>query len=63
VQSFLGFANLYRRFIKEFSRLTAPLSDLVRKDRTFLWTEEVDQAFDKLKKMFVSAPLLVRFDS
>jgi hypothetical protein len=63
VQSFLGFANFYRRFIKKFSRLTAPLTDLVRKDQTFRSTIEADQAFEKLKKMFVSTQLLARFDT
>lgn len=62
VQSFLGFANFYRTFIKGFSKLTAPLTALVRKDQTFHWTADADKAFEKLKQMFVSAPLLVRFD-
>jgi len=62
VQSFLGFANFYRTFIKGFSKLTAPLTALVRKDQTFQWTIDADKAFEKLKQMFVSAPLLVRFD-
>ena len=61
VQSFLGFANLYRTFIKGFSKLTAPLS-AVRKDQTFQWTADADKAFEKLKQMFVSAPLLVTID-
>lgn len=62
VQSFLGFANFYRRFIKSYSQLTKPMTDLVRKDQKFVWTDDAEQAFQKLKKIFVSAPLLVRFD-
>jgi transposase InsO family protein len=62
VQSFLGFANFYRRFIKDFSRLAMPLLSLVQKDASFRWTDEADEAFKKFKEMFVTAPILVRFD-
>ena len=62
VQSFLGFANFYRRFIKDFSRLAMPLLSLVQKDALFRWTDEADEAFKKFKEMFVTAPILVRFN-
>jgi transposase InsO family protein len=62
IQSFLGFANFYRRFIKDFSKIVTPMMALVRKDAPFQWTEDADQAFQKLKRMFVSAPILTRFD-
>ena len=63
VQSFLGFANFYRRFIKDFSKLTIPLTNLARKDNHFRWTEEANKAFEYLKKIFIPAPVLVQFDS
>jgi len=62
VRSFLGFANFYRRFIREFSEIVRPLSDLTHKDRVFSWTDRAETAFQKLKKMFISAPILVQFD-
>ena len=62
VQSFIGFANFYRRFIKEFSRIILPIMALVRKDTSFRWNHEADQAFVRLKEMFTSAPILVLFD-
>ena len=62
VMSFLGFANFYRRFIKRFSNLVAPLHKLTRKDTKFEWTEEANAAFEKLKKAFVTAPILAQFD-
>ena len=62
VQSFVGFANFYRRFIKEFSQIILPMMKLVRKDTTFQWNDEADQVFTRLKKMFTSAPILVLFD-
>ena len=58
VQSFLGFANFYRRFIKDFSDLIRPLTDLTHKDRHFTWSPEADTAFERLKAIFTSAPAL-----
>ena len=45
VQSFLGFANFYRKFISGFSRISKPISDLVRKEGTFQWTLEAENSF------------------
>ena len=39
-----------------------PLTKLTHKDAEFLWSYDCQQAFDKIKKMFTSAPILVRFD-
>ena len=39
-QAFLGFGNFYRRFIRKFSDVARPLNDLLKKDKTFEWTEE-----------------------
>ena len=58
VRSFLGFANFYRRFIKDFSDLVRPLTDLTHKDRRFSWSLEADAAFKRLKTIFTSAPAL-----
>ena len=62
VRSFLGFANFYRRFIKDFSDLVRPLTDLTHKDRHFTWSPEADTAFERLKAIFTSAPALAQFD-
>ena len=62
VRSFLGFANFYRRFIKDFSDLVRPLTDLTHKDRRFSWSLEADAAFQRLKAIFTSAPALAQFD-
>ena len=59
VQSFLGFANFYRRFIDRFSTLVQPLIALTRKGVPFMWTSATQRAFDALKKAFISAPVLV----
>ena len=52
VQTFLGFANFYRRFILEYSRIIRPLTSLTRKDQKFDWTPECQSAFDLLKFRF-----------
>jgi len=62
VQLFLGFYNFYRRFIKNYSRITRPLSLLTHKDRPFYFNTVYRQAFNELKKRLVSTPLLAHFN-
>ena len=52
VQKFLGLANYYRRFIKDFARIVAPLHMLVRKEQKWKWKKEQEEAFGKLKAVF-----------
>jgi hypothetical protein len=62
LQSFLGFANFYRRFILHYSKLIKPLSRLISKDVKFNWTPECDDTFNQLKKAFTTEPILRIFD-
>jgi hypothetical protein len=62
VRSFLGFANFYRRFIQGFSEIVRPLTELTQKDRAWLWSTEAQEAFDRLKQIFVTEPTLAQFD-
>jgi len=62
VQSFLGFANFYRRFIKDYSRITAPLTSLTAKDVPFAWGKAQQDAFNELKQRFTDQPILLVFD-
>ena len=62
VQSFLGFANFYRRFIKGFSVIVQPLIELTRKGMPFQWTPSTQHAFDRLKEVFTQAPVLLHVD-
>ncbi|KAI2666212.1 Transposon Tf2-6 polyprotein [Labeo rohita] len=62
LQRFLGFANFYRRFIRNFSQLAAPLTALTSTKTPFRWSSAADAAFAKLKGCFVSAPILVAPD-
>jgi RNase H-like domain found in reverse transcriptase/Reverse transcriptase (RNA-dependent DNA polymerase)/Integrase zinc binding domain/Chromo (CHRromatin Organisation MOdifier) domain len=59
---FLGFANFYRRFIKNYSKIAAPLTNLTRKEVKFKWSPEAEEAFSSLKRAFCSAPILRHFD-
>ncbi|XP_071210165.1 uncharacterized protein [Salvelinus alpinus] len=59
VQRFLGFTNFYRKFIKNFSSVAAPLSALTKGGNTrFLWGREAETAFQGLKQRILSAPIL-----
>ncbi|KAM3518660.1 hypothetical protein MY4038_010031, partial [Beauveria bassiana] len=62
VQSFLGFANFYRRFIRDFVAKASPLTKLTKKDVPFVWNTECETAFTELKLAFTSAPILQHFD-
>jgi hypothetical protein len=63
VQSFLGFTNFYRRFIKDFSHHARPLFDLTRNDSKWHWDAPEMSAFDKLKQSVTAAPVLISPDS
>jgi len=58
VQKFLGLANYYRRFIKDFARLAAPLHVLVRKEQKWKWEGKQKEAFKRLKAVFTTEPVL-----
>jgi hypothetical protein len=62
IQSFLGFANFYRRFICDFSKITTPLTKLIQKDTPFIWDDAAQQAFEKIKTATISQPILHYFD-
>jgi hypothetical protein len=62
VQAFMGLANFYRRFIFKFSQIAAPITDLTKEDIPFEWTNNVQNAFDKLKAAITSAPVLRLFN-
>ena len=63
VRSFLGLASFYRKFIRFFSEIAAPLTDLTKKGRAEVWSPEVwgvkeDEAFRRLKTAMITAPVL-----
>jgi len=58
VQKFLGLANYYRRFIKNFARIAALLHMLVRKEQKWKWEKEQKEVFERLKAVFTIEPVL-----
>ncbi|KAJ8383354.1 hypothetical protein AAFF_G00221440 [Aldrovandia affinis] len=58
VKSFVGLASYYRRFVRGFSRVAAPLYQLLQKDRDFVWTEQCQEAFSSLQRALSEAPVL-----
>ena len=62
IRSFLGHAGFYRRFIKDFSKIARPLSNLLNKDEVFKLDEECLTTFQTLKNSLVSALIIVTLD-
>ncbi|XP_057770708.1 uncharacterized protein LOC130990498 [Salvia miltiorrhiza] len=58
MRSFLGLANYYRRFIEGYSKIANPLTDLLKKDVVWKWTEACQCAFDELKHKLSTEPVL-----
>ncbi|KAK3569952.1 hypothetical protein QTP86_007658 [Hemibagrus guttatus] len=59
LQRFLGFANFYRRFIRNYTSVAGPLTSLLRgKPKKLAWTDQARAAFQQLKESFTSAPIL-----
>ncbi|GKA77920.1 reverse transcriptase domain-containing protein [Tanacetum coccineum] len=62
VRSFLGHAGFYRRFIKDFSKISRPMTHLLEKNTPFIFSNECIQAFNTLKKKLTEAPILIAPD-
>ncbi|XP_056692166.1 uncharacterized protein [Spinacia oleracea] len=58
VRSFLGHAGFYRRFIKDFSKIAKPLTQLLLKDATFEFTDACLESFGRIKKALITAPII-----
>jgi len=59
VEILIGFANFYRRFIKDFSKICTPITETLKGDKTkFHWGRKQDEAFTERKNRFVTAPIL-----
>ena len=58
----MGLANYYRRFIKYFAKIAAPLHVLVRKEQKWKWEKEQEEAFGELKVVFTTEPVLAILD-
>jgi hypothetical protein len=58
VRSFLGLAGYYRRFIPNFSKISKPITKLLKKGNKYVWSKDCDEAFNTLKKLLTTSPVL-----
>jgi len=59
LRSFLGLAGYYRKFVKGFSQIAAPLFKLLKNNISFIWTMEQEQSFKELKTRLTTTPILI----
>ncbi|GJZ11177.1 reverse transcriptase domain-containing protein [Tanacetum coccineum] len=59
IRSFLGHAGFYQRFIKDFSKISRPMTHLLEKNTPFIFSEDCILAFQTLKKKLTEAPILI----
>ncbi|KAK1660676.1 hypothetical protein QYE76_048835, partial [Lolium multiflorum] len=62
VRAFLGLAGYYRRFVEGFSNIARPMTQLLKKDKKFEWTEKCEESFQTLKTRLTTAPILIMPD-
>ena len=58
IRQFLGHVGFYRRFIKDFSKISKPLCELLVKDAKFVWDEKCQRSFEELKQFLTTAPIV-----
>lgn len=58
MRQFLGLANYYRKFVEGYSRIASPLTDLLKKDKSWKWGEKQQSVFDALKVKLTEEPVL-----
>ena len=59
VKRFLGMASYYRRFIPNYSRITEPINRLLKKNEKFVWSDDCEISFRKIKHLLINPPILV----
>ena len=58
IRSFLGHDGFYKRFIKDFSKISKPLTNLLQKDVPFSFSDDCVESFEVLKNALISAPII-----
>jgi hypothetical protein len=63
VRSFLGLTGYYRMFILNFSKIVKPVTELLKKENKYVWSDACDEAFKHLKKLLTTSPVLAQPDT
>ena len=63
VRGFLGFAGYYMRFVQDYSKMSAAMTQLTSKGKPFVWTQTCEESFQELKRKLVTASVLTMTDS
>jgi hypothetical protein len=58
IRSFFGLAGYYRRFIEGFSKISRPMTELLKKEKKFNWTESCEKSFQELRRRLTTAAML-----
>jgi hypothetical protein len=62
VRSFLGLVGYYQRFIPNFSKIIKPITELLKKETKYVWSEDCDDAIQTLKELLTTSPVLAQPD-
>jgi len=62
IRSFLGLAGYYRQFVLDFSKIARPMTEQLKKEVRFNWDDKYEQAFQTLRKLQTSVPILAQPD-
>ena len=62
MRCFLGLAGYYKKFIKDFTKISAPLTRMTKKNLAFSWDIDCDIAFQRLKRALTTTPVLTLLD-
>jgi hypothetical protein len=62
VRSFLDLAGYYRRFITNFTKISKPITELLKQDNKYVWSKDCDEAFHTLKKLLTMSLVLAQPD-
>ena len=62
IHQFLGLVGYYQRFILDFSKIAQPMTKLLQKEAKFVWSSTCEEAFQALKNLLTTAPVLAQPD-
>jgi hypothetical protein len=62
VQRFFGLVGYYQRFILNFSKISKPITELLKKGTKYVWSKECDEVFQTLKMLLITSPVLTQPD-